>query len=131
MKKTTSLFNKVLSILLVVCMLSGFAFTHSAPASAVDTSWQIVMQNLSKWASVYYGTGSLKATGCGNFALVNAVGYLTGKDMDVTKVAQWAYDIGGYNDTGANGTNRFEVYPYVEDKWGKEYGFTVDMNGGS
>lgn len=123
--RTTKRFLSLLLALVMLC--SAFAMT----ASAVDTSWQIVMQNLSKWASVYYGTGSLKATGCGNFALVNAVGYLTGKDMDVTKVAQWAYDIGGYNDTGANGTNRFEVYPYVEAKWGVQYGFTVDMNGGS
>ncbi|MBQ7048885.1 MAG: C39 family peptidase [Clostridia bacterium] len=130
MKANKSLFRRMLSVLLVVCTLCCFAVNYSASVAA-DTGWTIVMQNLAKWDNYVYGTGTLRATGCGNFALVNAVGYLTGRDMDVTKVAQWAYDIGGYNDTGANGTNRHEVYPYVNDRWGDEYGFYLDYNGGA
>ncbi len=105
-------------------------FIPQAPkADALYENWQIVIQNQAKWDNYVYGTGTLRATGCGIFSLVNAVGYLTGNAMDVPTVAQWAYNIGGYNKGGADGTYRYELYPYVTAKYGEQFGFTIDTNG--
>ena len=126
MKKT----KRFLGLLLALTMaLSAFVFT-ALPASAV-TPLPIVIQNDVKWtgAANTYGTGTLRATGCGIFSLVNCVGYLTGKAMDVNEVAAWAYSIGAYNAGGADGTYRYELYPYVEARYGKKYGFTMNCNG--
>lgn len=130
--KKTSVFSakRLVSILLILsifCSVSAF----SVPATALDESWQIVIQNDTKWtgAANTYGTGTLRATGCGIFSLVNAVGYLTGNAMDVNEVAAWAYSIGAYNAGGADGTYRYELYPYVEAKYGERYGFTCNTNG--
>jgi len=126
MKRT----KRFLGLLLALTMaLSAFVFT-ALPASAV-TPLPIVIQNDVKWtgAANTYGTGTLRATGCGIFSLVNCVGYLTGKAMDVNEVAAWAYSIGAYNAGGADGTYRYELYPYVEARYGKKYGFTMNCNG--
>ncbi len=126
MKKTTRLIGLFLALTMV---FSAFVFS-AMPASAV-TPLPIVIQNDAKWtgAANTYGTGTLRATGCGIFSLVNCVGYLTGKAMDVNEVAAWAYSIGAYNAGGADGTYRYELYPYVEARYGKKYGFTMDCNG--
>ncbi len=126
MKRTT----KLLSLFMALCMIASALVISAVPASAV-TPLPIVIQNDAKWtgAANTYGTGTLRATGCGIFSLVNCVGYLTGKAMDVNEVAAWAYSIGAYNKGGADGTYRYELYPYVEARYGKKYGFTMDCNG--
>ncbi len=121
--------KRLLSLTLVLLMLCG-TMAYNAPEKAdAIYSFAIQRQNISKWNGVYYGAGDLYDTGCGIFALVNAVGCLTGKSMDVKTVAQYAYDIGAYNNGGANGTARLVLYPKVEAKFGATYGFTLDCNG--
>lgn len=86
-----------------------------------------IIQWEAKWKDYKYGTGSLYDTGCGIFALSNAVGYLTGKRMDVVEVAHWAhYEIKAFNKTGDEGTYRYELYPRVEGKYGRKYEIAVD-----
>lgn len=121
---------KLTGLLLAFVMMLSAISVSVVPASAI-TPLPIVMQNDYKWtgAANTYGSGTLMATGCGIFSLVNAVGYLTGKAMDVNEVAAWAYSIGAYNAGGADGTYRFELYPYVEARYGAKYGFTLDCNG--
>jgi len=123
-------FKRVISLLLVLGTLFSFSVT-AVPASALYEDWVMIVQNDTKWtgAANTYGTGTLRATGCGIFSLVNAVGYLTGNAMNVNEVAAWAYSIGAYNKGGADGTYRYELYPYVEAKYGEKYGFTVNCNG--
>jgi len=128
MKRTT----KLLSLVLALAMICSAFIITASQASAIY-SFPIVIQNDSKWtgAANTYGTGTLRATGCGIFSLVNAVGCLTGKSMDVNEVAAWAYSLGAYNKQGADGTYRLELYPKVTAKYGAKYGFTLDCNGTS
>ncbi len=121
--------KRLLSLVLVLAMLGSVTVFVATPADAIY-SFTIVRQNISQWRGVYYGAGDLYDTGCGIFALVNAVGCLTGKSMNVKTVAQYAYDIGAYNNGGANGTARLVLYPKVEGKFGSTYGFTLDCNNG-
>ncbi len=121
--------KRLLSLALVAIMLCG-AMAYNAPETEAIYSFTVQRQNISKWNGVYYGAGDLYDTGCGIFALVNAVGCLTGNSMDVKTVAQYAYDIGAYNNGGANGTARLVLYPKVEGKFGSQYGFTLDCNNG-
>ncbi len=122
--------KRLLGLLLALAMVCSVLVISAVPASAV-TPLPIVIQNDVKWtgAANTYGTGTLRDTGCGIFSLVNCVGYLTGKAMDVNEVAAWAYSIRAYNAGGADGTYRYELYPYVEARYGKKYGFTMNCNG--
>ncbi len=120
--------TRILSLLLALLMLTG-ALSVAAPeasaASVVPT--KLVLQNLTKWKSYTYGSGTLYDTGCGMFAIVNAVGYLTGNTMSVTEVASWGHAIGGYNPGSSHdGTYRMTIYPRLQAKYGATYGFTVN-----
>ncbi|MBR6593673.1 MAG: dockerin type I repeat-containing protein [Clostridia bacterium] len=132
MKNFVSATKKLLGCLLVVCFLMSL-HVGILSATAVYEDWVMIVQNDTKWtgAANTYGTGTLRATGCGIFSLVNAVGYLTGNAMDVNEVAAWAYSIGAYNKGGADGTYRLELYPKVTAKYGARYGFSLDCNGTS
>lgn len=123
--------RKPISVLLTFVMLfSVFASISITSASAV-TPLGCVKQNDDQWKNYIYGTGSLYNTGCGIFSLVNAVGYLTGQRMSVTEAAEWAHSINAFNVTGAEGTYRTVLYPRVEEKYGEQYGFTVDCSTGT
>lgn len=123
--------NRVLcTFLAVLIVFTAISYTDTPSASAIY-NFTIQRQNISKWSSVYVGGGTMYKTGCGIFSLINAVGCLTGKDMGVKSVADWAHDIGAYNVSGAEGTTRSKLYPKVQAKYGAKYGFTVDCNGGS
>lgn len=130
--KISKLFSlkRAISFMLLLSVICSFTLS-AIPASALHEEWVMVVQNDSKWtgAANTYGTGTLRATGCGIFSLVNAVGFLTGNAMNVNEVAAWAYSIGAYNKGGADGTYRYELYPYVEAKFGERYGFTMNCNG--
>ncbi|MBR5134430.1 MAG: InlB B-repeat-containing protein, partial [Clostridia bacterium] len=121
---------KLLSVLLAVAMLVSAFSAVSMSASAITVvPTKLVRQNLEKWKNYTYGDsqGTLYRTGCGMFAIVNAVGYLTGNEMSVTEVASWGHAICGYNPGNSHsGTYRMTIYPRLEAKYGKRYGFTVD-----
>ncbi len=119
--------KRMLALLLVATMMFAFVVTTTVTASAA-TPLVNLCQTDSQWKAYYYGGRTLSATGCGIFSLVNAVGYLTGKRMDVVSVASWAYSIGAY---GASGTYRTALYPRVQAKYGGTYGFTVDCGSGN
>ncbi|MBE6763384.1 MAG: hypothetical protein E7553_03380 [Ruminococcaceae bacterium] len=130
MKTIHTLSAKVLSFVLVLSMLFSMASTcaFSVSAEAVIPT-AVVRQNLAKWKNYTYGDslGTLYRTGCGIFATVNAVGYLTGNEMSVTETAAWAHSIGGYNPGNTHaGTYRTTLYPKLQAKYGTRYGFTVD-----
>ncbi len=116
-----------MALVLLISMFSIGAFT--ADAYTVQPT-AIVRQNLDKWKSYTYGdpvNGTLYRTGCGMFAIVNAVGYLTGNTMSVTEVAAWGHSIGGYNPGSSHsGTYRMTIYPRLQAKYGTRYGFKVD-----
>lgn len=119
--------KRSLALLIVAAMMFAFAVSTAVTASAA-TPLVNLCQTDSKWKAYYYDGRTLSATGCGIFSLVNAVGYLTGKRMDVVSVASWAHSIGAY---GASGTYRTALYPRVQAKYGSTYGFTVDCGSGN
>ncbi len=115
-------FSGLLALLFVVMLIPA----TTSEVSAGDYTGCMI-QHEPRWASYYVNGGSLSGTGCGIFSLVNCVGYLTGKTMDVIEVAEWAHDIGSFNVTyGGDGTYRLALYPKVQAKYGSKYGFTVD-----
>ena len=115
----------LLTVAVLLTSLGMMSLTASA-ATVIPRSVQIQWTN--EWKSVYFGGQNLYDTGCGIFATVNAVGYLTGNEMSVTEVAQWAYDIKALN-YYAGGTDRTIIYPKLEAKYGADYGFKVVNTG--
>ena len=81
-------------------------------------AWTFVRQDT--YSNVY----GLHDSGCGIFALVNAVGYLTGNNMNVEDVASWALQGNGYSTS--EGTVGSTLYPRAISQYGKTYGFTGD-----
>ncbi|MBQ3094295.1 MAG: InlB B-repeat-containing protein [Clostridia bacterium] len=121
---------KTVSLVAVLALLMSAFATCAFSASAVTVKpTTLVRQDLAKWKNYVYGDsqGTLYRTGCGMFAIVNAVGYLTGNTMSVTEVASWGHSIGGYNPGNTHaGTYRMTIYPRLQAKYGERYGFTVD-----
>ena len=130
MKTMRSAAAKMLSLVLVLSMLFAM-MSVAVPTGGAYTvqPTTLVRQDLAKWTNYVYGDsqGTLYRTGCGMFAIVNAVGYLTGNTMSVTEVASWGHSIGGYNPGNTHaGTYRMTIYPRLQAKYGERYGFTVD-----
>ncbi|MBQ3068786.1 MAG: InlB B-repeat-containing protein [Clostridia bacterium] len=130
MKTMRSAAAKMLSLVLVLSMLFAM-MSVAVPTGGAYTvqPTTLVRQDLAKWKNYVYGDsqGTLYRTGCGMFAIVNAVGYLTGNTMSVTEVASWGHSIGGYNPGNTHaGTYRMTIYPRLQAKYGERYGFTVD-----
>ena len=122
-------FKKLLCVLLVATMLFSMLAVAGLNASAATPLPHLVQLD-AVWKSYSYGGGTLYKTGCGIFSLSNAVGYLTGKRIDVPSAAKWAHSIGGFNVNGGDGTYRLVLYPKVQAKYGAQYGFTLNCNGG-
>jgi hypothetical protein len=114
-----------LSLVLLLSLLS--IPTESVVAKDEDNKYTgCMIQHEDRWLKYSFNGGTLPATGCGIFALVNCVGYLTGETMDVVEAATWAHNIGGYNVYGADGTYCLVLYPRVEAKYGSKYNIKVD-----
>lgn len=115
-------------VLLVAAMLFSVVTITALDSSALAPLPHKVQYD-DPWGSVVVGYGNISGTGCGILSLVNAVGYLTGKEMDVIETAKWAYSVNGFNNINGNlGTYRLVLYPKVQAEYGEEYGFTVDCN---
>ncbi len=97
-------------------------------AEAAVTHLPVQRQYDAKWKNYYIGGRSMYQTACGIFSIVNSVGWLTGKSMDVMEVGRWAYSIKAFN-YSSGGTTRSLLYPKLQAKYGAQYGFTVDCNG--
>ena len=116
-------FSGLMALVLVLSLCSWGANTADATAYTGCLS-----QHDSRWGSYNVNGGTISATGCGILSLVNAVGYLSGKQMDVIDTALWAYRIGAFNPGGAEGTYRTAMYWRVESVYGEEYGITLDCD---
>ena len=120
--------KKILCLALVLAML-GSAVSLTALQGSALSPLPHLLQSSEPWGSHLVGGYSISRTGCGILSLVNCVGYLTGKRIDVIECAEWAYSVKGFNNYPSSlGTYRLVLYPLVEAKYGAEYGFTVDCN---
>ena len=113
--------SRIISMVLVLATILALS-TAALPTFA--DGFTMLRQNQDQYAEISYNGGSLYRTGCGVFALVNAVGALTGRQMDVKEVADWAYEIGALNKNGPEGSYRGVLYPNAVVKFGEKYGFT-------
>ncbi|MGN0172404.1 MAG: SH3 domain-containing protein [Acutalibacteraceae bacterium] len=120
MKTGKRLLAFMLCVMLCISTLPlSFVSAEAVVPRAIQRQWE------TQWKSVYYGGKSVYDTACGIFSIVNAVGFVTGNEMSVTEVCQWAYDIKAYN-YSSGGTIRGILYPKLQAKYGEQYGFTVD-----
>ena len=119
--------KRILSGLLALVMVLSLCSWGATEAQATAYTG-VLSQHDSRWGSYNVNGGTISATGCGILSLVNAVGYLSGKQMDVIDTALWAYRIGAFNPGGAEGTYRTAMYWRVESVYGQEYGITLDCD---
>ena len=109
--------KKLLCVLLVATMVFSMVVSTTLSVSAASPLPHLVQLD-AVWKNYSYGGGTLYKTGCGIFSLSNAVGYLTGKRIDVPSAAKWAHSINAYNVNGGDGTYRLVLYPKVQAKYG-------------
>ena len=115
--------RKTLSIIVAAVMLltSGIALSRSTTAEAEHT---VLQQWNSEWGSYPYGDGTLQNSGCGAFAVINAVRYLTGYTMDIYEVADWA----SANEYIWGVGSAFTIAPHAAERYGSTYGFQTDTH---
>ncbi len=122
------MFKKLICLTLVLAVLCSCMSFVGLNASALSPLPHLLQAD-EPWGSYLVGGATIARTGCGILSLVNCVGYLTGKRMDIIECAEWAYSVKGFNNySNSLGTYRLVLYPKVEAKYGEEYGFTVDCN---
>ncbi|MGN0584483.1 MAG: SH3 domain-containing protein [Ruminococcus sp.] len=117
--------RKIISAILAALMLltTGIVFGRSPRVEAGD----IVLQQCDpQWKSYPYGDGTLGNSGCGAFAIINAVRYLTGNTMDIYAVADWGTANEYINGVGSS----FTIAPNAAAKFGSTYGFQLDTHYG-
>lgn len=119
--------KKGLSIVLCVFIMLGIILLQ--PISyAADSVHHIYQQTDSRWASYPYGSGgtttnNLKNKGCGVFATINAIEYLTGNFIDPQSFADWAMSSGQY----ASGQGSYwTIAKNSVKKYGQSYNYTLD-----
>ena len=118
------IFSAVLALVMVLSLFSWGATKAEATAYT-----GVLSQNDPRWGGYYVNYSTIGDSGCGILSLVNAVGYLSGKQMDVIEVGLWAHSIGSYNPSGMEGgVYRTSLYCRVEAKYGKEYDVTLDCS---
>ncbi len=118
--------NRIISALLVLSLALSLVSWGAGTANATAYVG-VLSQNDSRWGGYYVNYSTIGASGCGILSLVNAVGYLSGKQMDVIEVALWAHRIGSYNPSGMEGgVYRTSLYHRVEAVYGKEFNITLD-----
>ncbi|MDD6270010.1 MAG: SH3 domain-containing protein [Oscillospiraceae bacterium] len=117
--------RKIISAILAAIMLltTGIVFGRSVKVEAGD----IVLQQCDpEWKNYPYGDGTLGNSGCGAFAIINAVRYLTGNTMDIYAVADWGTANEYINGVGSS----FTIAPNAAAKFGSTYGFQLDTHYG-
>lgn len=115
--------RKIISVIAAAALLltSGIIFGTTSKANAGDA---VLQQYDSEWGSYPYGDGTLGDSGCGAFAIINAVRYLTGNTMDIYSVADW----GSENEYIWGVGSSFSIAPDAAAKFGSTYGFQLDTH---
>lgn len=105
----------------VIFLTSGIIFTRTSKVNAGDA---VLQQYDSQWGSYPYGDGTLADSGCGAFAIINAVRYLTGNTIDIYTIADWA----SANEYIWGVGSSFSIAPDAAAKFGSTYGFQLDTH---
>ncbi len=127
MKTITKRFLSVAVVLAMVLSMFTICFTSTSAEAVVPRAIQ--RQWDAKWKNYYIGGRTMYQTACGIFSIVNTVGYVTGNEMDVMEVGRWANSIGAFNTASFGGTDRSVLYPRLQARYGKDYGFTIGWMG--
>lgn len=118
--------NKIISIVTAAAVLLTSGIILGKTTTKANASDAVLLQYDSQWGSYPYGDGTLADSGCGEFAIVNAVRYLTGNTMDIYSVADWA----SANEYIWGVGSSFSIAPDAAAKFGSEYGFQLDLHYG-
>lgn len=105
----------------VIFLTSGIFFTK---ASKAEADGSVLLQYDSQWGSYPYGDGTLADSGCGAFAIINAVRYLTGNTIDIYEISDWA----SANEYIWGVGSSFSIAPDAASKFGSTYGFQLDTH---
>ena len=120
--------TKLVSILLVlVTLLSLFTWIPFRVSAASTSVTPTVYSQLSDTSAYNYpgGSGSTyKSSGCGVYAVVNAVKYLTGEKIDPHELGEFAISCGARVDGGTLGATLCKKAA-SSDKFGGAYGFSL------
>ena len=119
-----SVLNRVVACLLVLVLVFSLAPMSNEVSAAAYTG--IMHQTDAVYKTYWYGNATLYDLGCGIFAFANAVGYLTGYQLDVIEVANWAYSQGVFDDVYGVWGDYF--YHMASERYGPTYGFTIDSD---
>lgn len=118
--------SKIISIVTAAAVLLTSGIILSKTTSKASASDAVLLQYDSQWGSYPYGDGTISDSGCGEFAIINAVKYLTGNTMDIYTVADWA----SANEYIWGVGSSFSIAPDAAAKFGSEYGFQLDLHYG-
>ncbi|MGN0632004.1 MAG: SH3 domain-containing protein [Ruminococcus sp.] len=115
--------GRLISVIIAAAIFftSGIIFTKAPKASAADA---VLQQYDSEWGSYPYGDGTLADSGCGAFAIINAVRYLTGNTIDIYDISDWATANEYIWGVGSS----FSIAPDAAAKYGSTYGFQLDTH---
>ncbi|MBO5227274.1 MAG: SH3 domain-containing protein [Ruminococcus sp.] len=115
--------RKIISVITAAAVLltSGFIVSRTTTAEAEHT---VLQQWDPEWGSYPYGDGTLQNSGCGAFAILNAVRYLTGYTMDIYELADWA----SANEYIWGVGSAFTIAPHAAERYGSTYGFQTDTH---
>ena len=121
--KQKKLLERILGIILTISIIITVIPTNLVAVQAANH--KIYQQSYSAWKNYPYGKGGTIANtiinkGCGVLATVNAVTYLTGKELNPKAVADWAMKNGEYcTGVGSNWT----IAKNSANRFGSEYGY--------
>lgn len=115
--------GRLISVIIAAAIFftSGVIFTKAPKANAADA---VLQQYDSEWGSYPYGDGTLADSGCGAFAIINAVRYLTGNTIDIYDISDWATA----NEYIWGVGSRFSIAPDAAARYGGTYGFQLDTH---
>ena len=127
-KKIKCYITKSVSMLLViVTFLSLFTWMPFQASAAATSATPTVYSQLSDTSAYNYpgGSGSTyKSSGCGVYAVVNAVKYLTGEKIDPHELGEFAISCGARVNGGTLGATLCKKAA-ASDKFGGAYGFSL------
>ncbi len=108
-----------------LCVLLACVMLFALPVSAEEAFLEVTYRQCDdKWKDIPVGDLTIAESACGIATICNAVYYLTGVEMDLVSVAEWAHEEGLFNAPGVPGCYR-SVFFHAGETYGGLYGFTA------
>ena len=107
------------------CVILACVMLLALPVSAEEAFLEVTYRQCDDaWKDIPMGDLTIAESACGIATICNAVYYLTGREMDLVSVAEWAHEEGLFNAPGVPGCYR-SVFFHASEAYGSAYGFTA------